>query len=146
MTAPRPSAATGRDDPREVVMAFVRAVNDQDWFAVEALLAPGFVRHSDAGGTVDGRGELVAFLQEEYATFPDAHEEVEAVIAEGDLVAARHVFTGTQDGRLGDHPPSGRRMQAHYLAMYRVVDGRIVEAWAEWDNQTGQVQLGLVDA
>ncbi len=126
-------------------MAFVRAVNDQDWSAVEALVAPGFVRHSDAGGAVNGRDELVAFLQGECATFPDAHEEVGTVIAEGDLVAARHVFTGTQDGPLGDHPPTGRRMQAHYLAMYRVVDGRIVEAWAEWDNLAGQAQLGLVE-
>lgn len=36
-------------------------------------------------------------------------------------------------------------MRARYLAMCRVRDGRIVEAWAEWDNLTGQAQLGLVD-
>ena len=133
------------DDPREVVVAFVDAVNRQDWPAVETLIAPAFARHSDAGGDVDGSAELIAFLQGEYAVFPDAHEELETVIAEGDLVAARHVFTGTQDGPLGDHPPTGRPMRARYLAMYRVVGGRIVEAWAEWDNLTGQAQLGLVE-
>lgn len=133
------------DDPRDVVGAFVDAVNRQDWSAVEALVAPTFARHSDAGGDVDGIDELIAFLQGEYASFPDAHEELETVIAEGDIVAARHVFTGTQDGPLGDHPPTGRPMRARYLAMYRVVDGRILEAWAEWDNLTGQTQLGLSD-
>lgn len=122
-------------------MALVDAVNRQDWSAVEALVAEAFVRHSDAGGDIDGREQLIAFLKGEHLTFPDAHEELEAVITEGDLVAARHLFTGTQDGPLGDHPPTGRRMRARYLAMYRVADGQITEAWAEWDNLTGQAQL-----
>lgn len=100
------------DDPRDVVVAFVDAVNGQDWPGVEALVAPAFARHSDAGGDVDGSEELIAFLQGEYASFPDAHEELETVIAEGDLVAARHLFTGTQDGPLGDHPPTGRCVPA----------------------------------
>ncbi len=132
---PRPA------DPRGTVVALVDAVNRQDWSAVEGVVAEGFVRHSDAGGDINGRAQLIEFLKREHATFPDAREELEAVIAEGELVAARHMFTGTQDGPLGDHPPTGRRMRARYLAMYRVVDGQITEAWAEWDNLTGQAQL-----
>lgn len=128
-------------DPRDVVVALVDAVNQQDWSAVEVLVAEAFVRRSDAGGDIHGRKQLIAFLRGEHVAFSDAHEELEAVIVEGDLVAARHVFTGTQDGPLGDHPPTGRRMRARYLAMYRVVDGQITEAWAEWDNLTGQAQL-----
>ncbi len=134
--SPDPSVVKG------LVHAFVDAVNDHDWTRVESIVAPGFCRHSDAGGTVHSRDQLVEFLEQEYRTFPDATERLEAVIAEGDLVAARHVFTGTQDGPLGDHPPTGRRMRARYLAMYRVADDRIVEAWAEWDNLAGLVQLG----
>lgn len=137
---------TAHADPREVVVAFVEAVNRQDWARVEGLVDPAFVRHSDAGGDVHGSDELIAFLDGEFATFPDADEELEAVIAEGDLVAARHVFTGTQDGPLGDHAPTGRRMHARYLAMYRVAEGRLVEAWAEWDNMAGLAQLGLLHA
>lgn len=143
----RSSSGTPRhpDDPREVIQAFVTAVNDQDWPAVETLVADTFVRHSDAGGDLDGRDALIDLLEGEYRTFPDAHETLEATIAEGSLVAARHLFTGTQEGPLGEHPPTGQAMSARYLAMYRVVDGQIVEAWAEWDNLTGQAQLGLTD-
>lgn len=134
--SPRPA------DPRDAVVALVDAVNGQDWSAVEALVAEAFVRHSDAGGDTHGRKQLIAFLKGEHVTFPDAHGELEAVIVEGGLVAAWHMFTGTQDGPLGEHPPTGRRMRARYLAMYRVVDGQIAEAWAdEWDNLPGQAQL-----
>jgi hypothetical protein len=33
-------------------------------------------------------------------------------------------------------------MTADYMAIYRVTGGLIAEAWAEWDNLTGLVQLG----
>jgi steroid delta-isomerase-like uncharacterized protein len=144
-SGPGTSSANHPAQPAEVVVTFVDAVNRQDWPMVEALVAPTFVRHSDAGGDIDGRDELVAFLQGEYTTFPDAHEELESVIADGNLVAARHVFTGTQDGPLRHHPGTGRRIRARYLAMYRVTEGRIHEAWAEWDNLSGHTQLGLID-
>lgn len=130
--------------PSGVVVAFVDAVNRQDWRAVEALVATTFIRHSDAGGRIEGRDGLIAFLQGEYVTFPDAYERLEAIICEGNLVAARHLFTGTHGGPLGAHPPTGRRMRARYLAMYRVIDGKIAESWAEWDNLTGRTQLGLI--
>jgi predicted ester cyclase len=33
-------------------------------------------------------------------------------------------------------------MNAEYIAIYRVQDGQIVEAWVEWDNLAGLRQLG----
>jgi predicted ester cyclase len=31
-----------------------------------------------------------------------------------------------------------------YIAIYRIADGRIAEAWAEWDNLSGLAQLGHI--
>ena len=125
--------------------AFVDAMNAQDWAAIDRLVAPDFVRHSDAAGApgVRSRDDLKWFIRNEYTTFPDAHETVEDLVAEGDRVAARHLLTGTQQGPFGDHPPSGREIQASYLALYRLKGGQIVEAWAEWDNLSLMTQMGL---
>ena len=87
--------------------------------------------------------QLVAFLQGEYATFPDARESLLDLVAEHDKVAARHRFRGTQLGPLGSFPPSGKVLDATYLAIYRIDEQRIAEAWAEWDNLAGLRQLGL---
>lgn len=131
---------------KDVVRAFVDAVNRQDWDRVATLVAPEFTRHSHAAGSpgVRSRGELLRFLQAEFETFPDAREEIADILAEGDRVAVRHSFRGTQAGPMGPYPPSGRIMSADYLAIYRLENGVIVEAWAEWDNQSGLVQLGHV--
>jgi predicted ester cyclase/catechol 2,3-dioxygenase-like lactoylglutathione lyase family enzyme len=143
-TEPVADAADTREHGKGLVRAMVAAINAQDWAALEIVVAPDFVRHSDAAGepAVRSRAQLVAFLKSELMTFPDAEESLLDLVAQGDRVAVRHSFTGTQHGTLGMHAPSGRRMTATYLAIYRIAGGRIVEAWVEWDAAAGLRQLG----
>lgn len=43
---------------------------------------------------------------------------------------------------MSSYPPSGKELVADYLAIYRLEDGDILEAWVEWDNLSGLAQLG----
>lgn len=131
---------------KSLVRALVDAINAQDWPRVLRLLTPDFTRHSTAAGGPGVRSatDLVAFLQAEFVAFPDATETLLDLVAEGDKVAARHQFRGTQLGPLGTFAPTGRVLQSTYIAIYRVENRRIAEAWAEWDNLAGLRQLGHV--
>lgn len=129
---------------KALVHAFVEAINEQDWPRLRGLVGERFVRHSVAAGesSVQCGEALVAFLKMEFSTFPDARETLLDLVAENDKVAARHQFRGTQLGSMGPYPASGRVLNATYLAIYRIENERIVEAWAEWDNLAGLKQLG----
>ena len=131
---------------KAIVQAFVDAVNNQDWQAIETLVAASFARHSTAAGEigVHSRLDLIKFLRAEYITFPDANEQIVDILAEGDKVAVRMRFRGTQVGILGTYPPTGKRVDSEYLAIYRIEGGLIVEVWAEWDNLASLKQLGLL--
>ena len=131
---------------KAIVQAFVDAVNNQDWQAIETLVAANFARHSSAAGEigVHSRLDLITFLHAEYITFPDANEQVVDILGEGDKVAVRMRFRGTQTGILGTYPPTGKTVDSEYLAIYRIEGGLIVEAWAEWDNLASLKQLGLL--
>lgn len=131
---------------KAIVQAFVDAVNNQDWQAIETLVAANFARHSSAAGEigVHSRLDLITFLRAEYITFPDAHEQIVDILSEGDKVAVRMRFRGTQAGILGTYPPTGKTVDSEYLAIYRIDGGLIVEAWAEWDNLASLKQLGLL--
>jgi steroid delta-isomerase-like uncharacterized protein len=131
---------------KAIVQAFVDAVNNQDWQAIETLVAESFARHSFAAGEtgVHSRMDLINFLRAEYNTFPDANEQIVDILGEGDKVAVRMRFSGTQAGILGTFPPTGKPVNSEYLAIYRMEGGLIVEAWAEWDNLTTLKQLGLL--
>ena len=129
---------------KAVIRSFVSAVNAHNWDNLRILLVPHFIRRSNAGGTPEVRSaeELITYLKNEYVTFPDAEETLLDLVAEGDSVAARSRFRGTQMGSIGSYPPTGKVLSATCLAIYRLEKGRIAEAWAEWDNLYGLQQLG----
>jgi predicted ester cyclase len=131
-------------DSIDVVRRLVDAINRHDWRGVEGLLHPAFRRHSLAAGKpgTENAAGFLRFLEQEHETFPDATEQLLEVFADGAKVAALHRFTGTQHGRLGSYPPSGKRVQSVYIALYHVEDGGIRESWAEWDNLSELRQLG----
>ena len=133
---------------KQVVREFVDAINRQDWGRFEELVAPDFVRHSSTYGQspIRSRDQLREFLAAEAGTFPDAHETVHFLVAEGEMVAVHSGFRGTQRGRLGSFPASGRPLSADFISIYRVEDGRIAEAWVEWDCLSGLIQLGHIAA
>lgn len=129
---------------KAVVRAFVEAINARDWAKVESLAAPDIVRHSATAGSERSRGRegLLAFLRGEAEAFPDSHESIEFLVAEGDKVAARLRFRGTQLGQSGPYPPTGRVLDAGFLGIFRIEDGKVAEVWVEFDNLNSLIQLG----
>lgn len=130
---------------------FDEILNRENLDACEELMARNFVEHAaapfgtDEPGRVDGPShmrETVAWLT---GQFPDMHMAVEAVVADGDLVAARVVSEGTLTGAVpGGPPPTGRRFRSAQSHWFRVVDGQLAEHWATRDDLSAMIQLGLV--
>jgi steroid delta-isomerase-like uncharacterized protein len=129
---------------KAVLKAFVEAINARDWPKVESLVAPDVIRHGSTPNTQRGRGResLLAFLRAEDEAFPDSVETIRFLIAEGDLVAARLNFRGTQRGPSGPYPPTGKVLDADFLAIFRIADGLVAETWVEFDNLNSLTQLG----
>lgn len=77
--------------------------------------------------------------------FPGLEIATDVVLAEGDLVAAHFTARGTHRGLFNGVPPTGRQWEARCTAIYRVEDGRIAEAWINWDLLALMEQLGAVE-
>jgi predicted ester cyclase len=78
------------------------------------------------------------------AAFPDLEMRREHEIASGDLVAVRASATGTHQGEFRGYPATGKRWQATASAWYQVADGRIVNAWINWDWLAIMEAIGAV--
>jgi predicted ester cyclase len=65
--------------------------------------------------------------------FPDFHNNVEELIAEGDQVAARLTYTGTHQGELFGVAATARRVSYAGVALFRIAQGRVVEGWVLGD-------------
>ena len=129
---------------KTIVMAMIEALNDRDFDTVEALIADDIQRHSSAtpGVVVENREQFMAFIHQDLAVCPDAEQEINLILAEGDRVAVHVTYRGTQSGPMGSFPPSGKRVELPFVGILRVEAGKIAEIWVEWDNLHALSQLG----
>ena len=101
-----------------------------------------------SGGRVAG---ILATLAE---VFPDERHDVEELVSDGELVAARVRFTGTHSampsvpfvlgGVLADVPPTGRSVSVAHHHFFRVRNGRIAEHWGVREDLEMARQLGIL--
>lgn len=76
--------------------------------------------------------------------FPDIQITIDDEIAEGDKVAYRWTVTGTHQGEFANIPPTGKAVTRAGVAIYRLVDGKIVENWVFADDLDFMQQLGAL--
>jgi steroid delta-isomerase-like uncharacterized protein len=125
----------------------IEGLNRGDVSAADRAFAPDCVIHINGSPqpnlSLGGFKEMVTGL---LGAFPDLHFTVEDQIVAGDKVAIRWSAEGTNSGAFGSVPATGRHIQIGGLVLDRVVDGKVVERWEQWDQMGMLQQLGLAQA
>lgn len=100
--------------------------------AIAEMMAPGCVVHE---GEADSKGPegFYPFFDRLSATFSGMHVTVEDTIAEGDIACIRWSCTARHTGDALGLPPSGKTIHVTGITILRAADGKIVEAWQNWD-------------
>ena len=119
------------------------AFNDHHPDVIDELVAPEFV------GMGEGPEGLRQLTAKWLKAFPDLQQSIEAIVAEGDLVAVRSRVTATHTGEFptsifGTIPPTGKEIDVTETAFLRVADGKIVEWRSDLDHLGLYQQLGVV--
>ena len=97
------------------------------------FLAPGFVSHNTVDVTVLGPDEYGQSVITFRTAFPDLTTTIEDVIAEGDRVVVRGTDRSTHQGEFMGRPATGRPVTSTWIEIFRMVEGRVVEGWLEFD-------------
>jgi steroid delta-isomerase-like uncharacterized protein len=113
------------EENKAVQLKICEAINQGDSEALNDLYAPDFGNHAvQLTGLEANMQMLKAVLT---TVFTDYEFKVEEIIAEGDNVAVRGVFTGTHSGEFMDRPATGKRVSVAQLEFNRFVDGKLAE-------------------
>lgn len=112
-------------------------------FAIFTELYPSCVYHSSATGDLRGDAHR-QFVASTFEAFPDCRLTILNQFAEGDMVMTRWSMVATHRGKFMGIPATGRRILITGMCIDRVVHGKIVEEWEEWDSLGMMRQLGLV--
>jgi len=108
---------------REFVIRHFEALNQRDVETVKANMSPALFDHELGGDHLHDVEEGGKRLQELLTRIPDLRVELRDVIAEGDKVVVRGVWSGRD-------VQSGSVMEFHGFVQWRIADGRFVERWA----------------
>jgi steroid delta-isomerase-like uncharacterized protein len=131
---------------KAVLRHFVEEVmNRKNLAAIDELYAVDAVEYVPGTPPLDREG-IKQFLGMVLAAFPDLHETIEDAIAEGDRVVTRSTYLGTHTGSFQGIPPTGKRVTITGIHLTRVVNGKMVEDWANLDQLGMLQQIGVIPA
>lgn len=140
MTADQDTAASenarAADNPaanKAVVERLVRdIVNGGQIDLLDEVLADGFVAHGVGAGPSgpDGMRRLITTWR---TAFPDWQDNIDEMVAEGDLVVLKISAQGTHEGPLLGIEPTGEAVEWGMIEMVRLADGKITEQWGYSD-------------
>jgi steroid delta-isomerase-like uncharacterized protein len=130
-----------------VVRAFIEIWNSGDLDQPEDLMA------DECALTVSGEtiscgpsAATRAIATRWRAAFLDYRFDLLDLIAEGDKVVARMPWAGVQRGPIMDIPATGKAVCVGEVVIFRIVGGKIIAAWEEYDEFSLRRQLGVFEA
>jgi steroid delta-isomerase-like uncharacterized protein len=104
--------------------------------AAGEVYAADVVIHNAAPGNPGGLEGVRFTVNGIRSAFPDLQFTVEDLIVEGDKVAQRWSWTGTQKGEFMGAPPTGTKTTMSGMSIVRIANGKIVEIWSAMTPST----------
>ena len=133
------------EENKAIVRKFVEVVfGKRNWDLLDDLVAPDYVDPDYP--QLQGREGLKQMMNMFLKGFPDWHETIEDIIAEGDKVWVRVTYTGTHTGEWLGLAPTGNKITAMgAVDIYRIVNGKLAEYWNVTDAMDFNKQLGIIE-
>jgi steroid delta-isomerase-like uncharacterized protein len=94
------------------------------------------------GSPIEGPENFKKFWKALRSAFSSIHVEAHRVIEQGDLVMLQWTIGMTHSGEFMGMPATGKTVTATGMSLQRFENGKIVEAWDNWDQLGALAQLG----
>ena len=129
---------------------FVRRWFEEVWNkgradAIDEMMASDAMVHGLGPAALRGPAGFKPFHAQYRDAFPDVTIQIDAVVEEGDLVAARWSGVGTHRGAGLGFAATGRTVHFSGMTFARVQGGKLVEGWNVFDQLGMLQQCGVVN-
>jgi C-1 hydroxylase len=130
------------EENKALIRKMIEAViNRQNLDLLDDLASPDYVDHTHQLSLES----VKRFMNMIFEAFPDWHETIEDIIAEGDKVWVRTEGTGTHTGEYRGLAPTNKKITGTGVNIYRIVNGKFVEGWAVENWMDFLMQFGVIE-
>jgi len=130
-------------DANNIRRVFEEAVNQRKFEVFDELFAPTYVNHN-MPTPVPGPEGMKMVIGMFINAFPDFRVDVTDVVADGDYLSSYGRFSGTHQGDFQGIPATGKQIDATYVDIWRVEEGKLIENWVNIDTMGMMKQLGVI--
>jgi len=126
---------------------FEEVWNNKNKSAIEEMMADDCIANGlnrPDGNPGRGPEGFKALHRAFVSAYPDFLVTVEDTVIDGDKIAARCKVTGTHDGHGIGVPPTNVPVEFTGMTIVKIKDGKIVEAWNEFDFMKMYTQVGAL--
>jgi predicted ester cyclase len=131
------------EENKSVVRNMLQLIKTGDIQSVEKYFTPNWENHDSSLPLMEGL-EGAKQLIGLWTAFSDKKVTIEDILAEGDLVAAHFVVTGTHIGTFLGIAPTGKTIRMTATGIFHIVDGKSTDNWVNIDALGLLQQLGAV--
>jgi steroid delta-isomerase-like uncharacterized protein len=123
--------------------AIDEVVNKGNMAPIDESMAVNYIFHGADGTQLNGPAQFKQFITMLRGAFPDILYNVDDIACDGDIIAVRTSFTGTNTGSLRGMPPTGKKVAMKEALFYRFEGDKIVEEWQFINYMALLQQLGM---
>ncbi|HUQ30675.1 MAG TPA: ester cyclase [Pyrinomonadaceae bacterium] len=137
-----------RSESMEVVHRWFEEVwNKGREEAIDEMLAENGIAHGlvdENGKELQGPAEFKPFFRQFRDAFPDIQVAIEDCVTEGDMAAVRCRVTAKHTGAGLGVAATNKPVEFTGMSIVRVKDGKIIEAWNNFDFLSLNQQIGAL--
>ncbi len=122
-------------------LAVSLAIQNDDWAALDGLLAPGFTYSGD--GMEFSRDEYIGFMQGMKDAFKGMKMEFRHVQVDGEFVTIDFISRAKNTGKFMGAPASRKDIEVRGMLIRQMRDGRAVQEWQTTDLMGMMTQMGF---
>ncbi len=134
---------------KATIRSLVEVFNKHNVNLWDKFIAPDFVDERNTPFELRGLESFKKFETDFIKGFPDYHETIEDIVAEGDKVWVHFKLTGTNTGEWNlfgiTLAPTGKKVTYTGVGIWRIVDGKVVERKSVRDMLDFLKQLGVIE-
>ncbi len=110
---------------------------------IPELFNSDYIARGVAGPDIKGHDGWRQVVLNYRKAFPDVHDTIDELIAEGDKVVCRHTMTGTHTGEYPGLAPTGKKTKTTTIFVNYFKNGKIAETWSISNPIVFYSQLGM---
>lgn len=125
---------TEQPQPADQVRRFYNEIwNIPDFAVITQIMHPNVTFRGSLGSKRVGHDDFANYVREVTGPLDDYRCDIQAIVAEGDKVAARMLFSGLHRREFLGYSPTGRRVSWSGAAFFTFDAGLITDLWVLGD-------------